>query len=337
MKLTSIILSIIFSAFLFTNVQAGGIEWKAQTHIKLPSGAVVLAYSADGSRIAVGHSDGNVSVWNVKSGESLHVLNAHSKKVNSVQFIRQDAQLLTIGDDNRARLWSTLNWSEAGIIEGVAFAGGVSPDGNWLVAQDPKQAIWIWDLATLKPVKELSGAGKGAGDTIGFTSDGKYIAAANLQPLLINIDTKQNFSFEGSGGKKTPLKIEQKGDQTSISLGSLQNDDAPTRRLIPSRVGSLVALGRGWYGKPSFFDVWDVNASKRLLRFTPKDGGSLTSFSFDNSLLAMDGSEKVTIMRIATGKQESLIKGSGIMQFSPLSLELAVSDGNDLTIYIPKQ
>lgn len=337
MNLTLTIFTIIFFALSLTNVQAGGIEWKSQIQIKLSAEAKVLAYSADGLRIAVGHSDGRVSIWNVKSGESIRLLNAHSKEVNSVQFIKQDTQLLTIGDDHRARFWSTSDWSEAGTIEGVAFAGGVSPDGLLLAAQDPKQATWIWDLATLKPVKQLSEAGKGAGDTISFTADGKYVAAAYNKPLLINVETKQYFSFESNGNKKTPVKIEQQGSQASISLGSMQDDDAPTHRLIPSRVGSLVSLSRGWYGKPSFFDVWDIATSKRLLRFKPKDAGTLTSFSFDNSLLAIEGSEKVTILGIATGKQDSSVKGSGIMQFSPKSMELAVTDGNTLIVYVPKK
>ncbi|CAN5485045.1 hypothetical protein BH10ACI3_BH10ACI3_18450 [soil metagenome] len=337
MKLTATILTFIFFAFLLTNVQASGIEWKSQLQIKLPAEGEVLAYSADGSRIAVGHSDGRVSIWNAKSGESIRLLNAHSKKVNSVQFIKQDAQLLTIGDDNRARFWSTSDWSEAGTVEGVAFAGGVSPDGLLLAAQDPKQAIWIWDLATLKPVTQLSEAGKGAGDTISFTADGKYVAAAYNKALLINVETKQNFSFASKGDKTTPVKIEQQGNQASISLGSMQDDDAPTHRLIPSRIGSLASLSRGWYGKPTFFDVWDINVSKRLIRFKPKDAGTLTSFSFDNSLLAIEGSEKVTILGIATGKLDSSVKGSGIMQFSPKSMELAVTDENTLIIYVPKK
>lgn len=337
MKLSSTLLTILFLALLAANIHAGGIEWKPQTQIKLPAEAKVLAYSSDGLRIAVGHSDGRVSVWNVKTGESVQILNANSKAINSVQFIKQDTQLLTIGDDNRAYIWSTSDWSKVGTIEGVAFAGAVSPDGLLLAAQDPQQATWIWDLATSKPVKQLSEAGKGAGDTISFTADGKYVAAAYQRPLLINIETAQFFSFSNSGDKKTSVKIEQQGNQASVSLGSMQDDDAPTHRLIPSETGSLVALSRGWYGKPTFIDVWDINASKRLLRFKPKDAGTLTSFSFDNSLLAIEGSEKVTILGIASGKQDSSLKGSGIMQFSPKSIELAVTDGNSLIIYSPKK
>jgi WD40 repeat protein len=315
---------------------AGGPEWKEQIKIKLSAKASSLAYSAEGSRLAVGHIDGRVSIWNVRSGELVKELNAHAKEVNSVQFILQDGQLLTMGDDNRARLWSTSDWSEAGVIEGPAFSGGVSPDGHWLAAQASDQSIWLWDLSTLKRVEQLTQPGKGGTQNISFTADAKYIATAYSRPLLINVKTKESASFERSGDKKTALKIEQEGNQVAISLGSLQDDDAPTHRVIPSKSGSLVALGRGWFGQTSFVDLWDTGPMKRIGRYKTKDGGSLTSFSFDNSLLAVEGAEKVTIWSISKGKQVGSVRGGGIMQFSPKSMELAVTDGDSLIIYVPK-
>lgn len=332
-----VILTILLSSLLFAVVRAAGDpEWKTQIQVKLPAKASTLGYSSDGSRLAAGHPDGRVSIWNVKSGELVRLLNAHTKEVNSVQFILQDSRILTIGDDQRARLWSTADWSEASVIEGAAFSGGVSPDDRWLAAQDPEQAIWVWDLSTLQRVKQLTEAGKGGTQNMTFTADGKYIATAYSTPLLINVNTKQSVSFVSSGDKKTALKVEQQGNQAALSLGSMQDDDAPTHRVIPSRVGSFVALGRGWYGRATFVDVWDVSTMKRLGRYKPKDAGTLTSFSFDNSLLAVEGAKKVTIWRIANGKPVASVKGDGIMQFSPKSMELAVTDGDTLIIYVPK-
>ena len=310
-------------------------EWKPQKQMKLPAEGSALAYSSDGTRLAVGHKDGRVSVWNIKSGELVHLLNAHAKEVNSIQFISQDTKLLTIGDDYKARIWSTADWRDEATIDGVGFSGGVSPDTRWLAAQDPEQAIWIWDLSTLKPVTQLTEPGKGGTQNMTFTSDGKYIATSYNTALLINVDTKQSFSFTRPEDKKTPLKIETQGNQATISLGATQAGDAPTHRVIPSRTGSLVALGRGWYGQAAFVDVWDFVASKRLGRYRAKDIGSLTSFSFDNSLLAVEGAERVTLWRIASGKQVTSVKGSGIMQFSPIALELAVTDRTDLIVYRP--
>ena len=336
MKLT---IAPVILTLLFAVAQAApDSDWKAQIQIKLPATASSLSYSVDGSRVAVGHRDGRVSVCDVKSGALVRLLNAHATKVNSVQFILQDTRLLTIGDDKRARLWSTSDWSEAGVIEDAAFSGGASPDGHWLAAQDSQQAIWLWDLSTLKRVRQLTEPGKGGTRSMTFTADGRYIATAYSSPLLIDVETKQYVSFVIAGDKKTKLKIEQKeGNQAAISLGPLQEDDAPTHRVIPSRSGSLVALGRAWYGQPAFVDVWDVSTMKRLRRYKPKGAGTLTSFSFDNSLLAVEGAERTTIWRIGDGKQVASLKADGIIQFSPKTIELAATDGDNLIIYAPKQ
>jgi len=330
-----IVLTILFCVLPTVVAHTAGAEWKVQKQMKLPAEASALAYSSDGARLAVGHSDGRVSIWNLKSGELAHLLDAHAKEANSVQFILKDSKLLTIGDDNKARVWSTADWRSEATIDGVAFSGGVSPDGRWLAAQDPKQAIWLWDLETLKPVRQITEPGKGGTQNITFTADGNYIATAYSTPLLINVESKQVVSFASSGDKKTPLRIDQQGSQASISLGTMQDDDAPTHRLIPSRQGRLVALGRGWYGRSAFVDVWDIGSMKRLGRYKAKDLGTLTSFSFDNSLLAIEGAERVTLWTVGTGKQATSVRGGGIMQFSPTALELAVTDGSDLILYAP--
>lgn len=338
-KITRGIIGIVFLHLLLIVVNAAvDAKWISQKQIKLPAKATVLAYSSDASRIAVGHPDGRVSVWNVKTGELVTTINGHQKEINSVQFIIKDSQLFTMGDDNRARFWSTTDWKEVRTIDGVAFSGGVSLDGLWLAAQDPKQAIWIWDLMTLKQVKQLTEAGKGGTQYITFSADGKLIMTAYNSALLINVETKQSIPFVASGDKKTDVKIEPAGNgQISISLGKLQDDDAITHRVIPSRVGTLVALGRGWYGQSGFVDVWDISVMKRLGRFKPKGAGTLTSFSFDNSLLAIEGDENVTIWDIKRGKQIASVKGGGIMQFSPNSMDLVVTDDDNLLVYAMKQ
>ena len=67
----------------------------------------------------------------------------------------------------------------------------------------------------------------------------------------------------------------------------------------------------------------------------PKDGGLLASFSFDNSLLAIDGASNATIWDVARVKQVATLKADGKVLFSPTSLELAATDGNSLIFYVP--
>lgn len=106
-----------FSLFLIFGLLTNALAlphagWQVRSQMKLPGKATVLAYSPDGSRIAVGHPNGEVSVWHVSSGESIKVLSAHTKEVNSLQFVKNGSQLFTMGDDHRAKFWSTSDWKE---------------------------------------------------------------------------------------------------------------------------------------------------------------------------------------------------------------------------------
>lgn len=330
----SLIVPLLLLIFSIPTHAAG---WKARGQIALPAKATALAYSTDGTKIATGFADGSVTVWDVKTGVSLHSLKAHAGEVKIVQFTAQDTRLFTLGADKRARLWSMEDWSEKISIAGVAFSAGVSSDGRWLAGQEAKQAIWLWDLHTGQQLQQLTKEGIGGTRNIYFTADGKYVTTAHSSPLIISLETKQQLSLVAPNDKRTPMKIEMNGNQATFSLGKLQDDDAPTHRVTPSQTGSLVALSRAWYGRDqaAFVDVWDIGVIKRLGRYKPKDGGVLASFSFDNTLLAIDGATNATLWDINKGKQVATVKGDGMILFSPKSLELAMTDGNTLLFYVP--
>lgn len=169
---------------------------------------------------------------------------------------------------------------------------------------DPKQAIWIWDLSTSKPIKQLSEAGKGGAQTLQFTQDGRSVLT-NIRPYLIDIETKEAFSFVSPGDKKTQVKIEPSGgDRATISLGTMQDDDAIVHRAVTSRTGALAALGRGWHLQPSFVDVWDLSSKRRVGRLKPDDARTLSSFSFDNTLIAIEGGTQVSLWQLPKGKKD---------------------------------
>lgn len=333
-KLKRVGILIFLSAFIAPSLMASDdAKWKATTVITLPSTATALGYSPDGTMIAVGDGDGSVTIWETKTGKLLKTLWAHKKQVRRVQFAASAALLVTIGDDMRARLWSTSDWSEKGSIDDVAFSGAISADGKWLAGQDSKQAIWLWDLGTKRKVSALSDPGKGA-TKMAFSADGKFLATALMKGQVIVVATKETLNLVARGDKKTPVSIQQTGkDQFSFSLGKLEDDDAITHDVAASRTGTLIALGRGWYGQPAFVDIWDVGAMKRIGRFKPEGSGTMASFSFDNKLVAIDGSEKATIWDIATNKKIASLESDGLIQFSPVAMELAVTDGDKLVLY----
>lgn len=221
------------------------------------------------------------------------------------------------------------------MIEDIAFSFAFSPDGRWLVAQDSKQAIWLWDFKTLKRERQLSKPGIGGTRNLSFVDDSQVLAIYTSQPHRIDITTGED-ALVPIQTSKPDINLTQTGkDQFSISLGGLSDDNAMSHALAVNRRSSVIAIGRAWYGKPAFVDVFDLAQMKLVRRFKPKEGGTESSLSFDGTILAIEGAKDATLWKLSDGKQFTSVKGDGLVLFSPTILELIVTDGSNLRIYTP--
>ena len=74
----------------------------------LPSKTLVytVAYSRAGKLLAASSYDGQVALWDVGTGEHLHTLLGHSRRVWSVAFSPDGTLLASAGDDGAVGLWS---------------------------------------------------------------------------------------------------------------------------------------------------------------------------------------------------------------------------------------
>ena len=234
----------------------------------------------------------------------------------------------------QALIWSVSDWTQRDRIDDIGFALAISPDDLWLVAQDSKQAVWLWDFKTLKREKQLVEAGVGGARDMSFIGNRQVALIYGSNPHLIDIPSGEDTLIPVKTSRPQ-INVEKTGsDQFAISLGKLSDDSAMSHNLSAAG-NSLIAVGRGWYGNPAFVDIFDVTNMKTVRRYKPKEGGTQTSFSFDGTLLAIAGA-KATIWSMADGKQLTAVKGNGWVEFSPTTLELAVAEGSTLLIYSPK-
>ena len=234
------------------------------------------------------------------------------------------------------RVWSTGDWSKIAEVPYVKFHGNFTPDGRWVVGMNGDRKAMIWSYKSGGVVADLEM--DGGVYQIGFTVDGKYLlTAVSMKSMILDLTSGTVIDPNAFGKKRTDLRMKRTGKNTAtFSIGSYADDDAPVHLIEPGKTKPVAALGRGWLGQQDFVDVIDLSKMRRLARLKPKEGVTHISFSFDDSLIAIQGS-KATVWRVKRRKKVASLKGSGRIVFSTQSYDLWVADGHSLRVYSPNR
>jgi len=146
-----------------------------------------LAYSRDGTLLAVGLDNGAISLWDRRSGRKLSEAQAHMSITACVTFSKDGKWLASCGTLT-IKLWRvTRNGLEdyrtleghAGFIPAVAF----SPDGKRLVSASSDKTLKLWDTADGIEVGTLDGHSAWIGD-VEFSRDGNTIFSIGVDGTL---------------------------------------------------------------------------------------------------------------------------------------------------------
>jgi WD40 repeat protein len=121
-----------------------------------------LAFSRDGKRLASASCDNTARIWDVATGELLHVLEGHKGFVNAVRFLPDGKLLATGGEDGTIRLWEVATGKQVLAVAAHekpkgqtaearqdVFALALSPDGKRLASGGRDTAVKVWDVVSL--------------------------------------------------------------------------------------------------------------------------------------------------------------------------------------------
>lgn len=145
-----------------------------------------VAVSPDDQRLAFAQHDRSVTVRSAATGQLQWILRGHQDRVRGVAFTPDGQFLLSGSEDATAKLWDLatgegrdLTRSHFLAVHSVAF----SPDaGRLLTGSGGREAVKLWDTATLQEVCTLEGEGtlfRG----LQCSADGNLIAAISCEGL----------------------------------------------------------------------------------------------------------------------------------------------------------
>lgn len=112
-----------------------------------------LTFSPDGSRIASGHHDGTIQLWDSKNGSEIKSISGHEGRVYSVAFSPSGRRMASSGLDKTVKIWDMSQGLEIMTLRGhedMVFSVAFGPDGRRIVSSSRDGTVRLWKLANQK-------------------------------------------------------------------------------------------------------------------------------------------------------------------------------------------
>jgi WD40 repeat protein len=148
-----------------------------------------LAVTADGKTLASASgvydkklerwSEGEIKLWNLKTGELVTTWRGHTKLTTSLVFLVDGKTLVSAAEDRAITFWDAEQGHELRTIkghEGAVTALAVTPDGKTLASASSDRTVRLWDVATYKAGPTLKGH-SGPVAALAFSADGKTLVS----------------------------------------------------------------------------------------------------------------------------------------------------------------
>ncbi|KAK3811110.1 MAG: hypothetical protein J3Q66DRAFT_443360 [Benniella sp.] len=151
--------------------------WTSESH----SGRVWrIVYSPDGNQIVSSSDDRTVRIWNIQTGDCLHVFDG-SDGIWDVAYSLQGDFIAFAGRDKRVKLWDVRSrecrhiWiGHTDIVRGVAY----SPNGNQIASCSDDKTLRLWSTDTIECLHVLRGHDERMTSVV-YSPQGDQVASAS--------------------------------------------------------------------------------------------------------------------------------------------------------------
>lgn len=183
-----------------------------------------MAVSPDGQWLTTADTQGEISLWQLSTGELIRSWEAHAGSVRSLIFMPDSQTIASGGDDQLLKLWDSRTGQchrELHNQDGTVWAISASPDGQLLAFTDGIIKLWNPNTDALIVLNhQLDWT-----TNVRFSPDGRTLAAAcnNGTIKLWNLETG-NCCITLAGHQRMPLVfIHFSPDGQTLISGGLDN------------------------------------------------------------------------------------------------------------------
>lgn len=299
--------------------------WNTATQVPLvtasvPKQADRVAFSPDGSQLAVASWGGSVYLFSAATGRLVRQLPGTTAPANALAY-SPDGSLLAVGDEQGGiRLWAPATGQQlsvplaghAGSVQDLAY----SPDGKQLASASTDGTIRLWNLTVSQPLGTALTGHVGSVNGVAFSPGGHQVATVGDDQTarvwnVASATQERVISPFGALAGIPPLT-------SAVAI----------RAVAWSPDGSLLATAGG---QVSLWQASTGQAIATLLDATDVGWQDSVAFSPDGRLLATGGDDGVRLFTVATRKPygpalPGTLNTGGAIAFSPDGKLLAVAD-----------
>ena len=220
---------------------------------EIPLAAKDLAFSPDGTKLAVADAEGGITLFHVRTGRQVRRWRASNHYCFAVAYSRDREEIVTGGDyDGSLKFWNAATGAllrrvkeHNGAVSSIEF----SADGRRLATGSLDRTARIWDAKSRKVLRVLSGRHVNVW-SIAFSGNGRTLLTAGSRQIVWNAETGERIQM-----------VAQRGSHLAVSFDGRTGyrEDGNRVRVWPipkSRAPGVIA---GRRGPPS----WTVAASPR--------------------------------------------------------------------------
>jgi WD40 repeat protein len=207
-----------------------------------------LAFTPDGSRLAVGWYDGSAGVWTIATRARLARFLGPAGPVSSVAVSSDGRHVLVAAADGSLRVWRG-GGSEGSYFESAAHIDVALPalSGGQLTLLSRPNLIRVWRASSFRPVRSFRLGRAGNYSNASLSDDGRLAALSRADGVLEVWDLRGPRRLEALAGHRGAISAFSHDDRKLAVLDGRQNAvvDVATGKAVPLR-GRAAGCPHDW-------------------------------------------------------------------------------------------